>query len=286
MSELGEYFTLPFNQRALLAAILIGFVNGHFSGYVILRKSALFTGALSHSLLPGTAIGFMLFGASAMAAFAGSLLVSLITALGALAIAASSRIDKDAALPILCTTSFAAGLLILDKVKLNIELDGFLFGNILLLTDADLWYAYGIGLFVYIMLITLQRPLLVFLFEENIAKAQGIPVRALNYILMTLLVMILITSLQAVGVILALGLLVAPGAITYLFVDSPRALFWGGSIVGVALTTTGLLLSLLFEARTGAVIVLLAGVTFFLCFLVSPKYGLLREWRTKKATEH
>ena len=237
MSEVMEYLSLPFNQRAFLAAILIGAVNGYFSGYVILRKSALFTGALSHSLLPGMAIGFVLFGVSAVSAFTGSLLISLITGLGAIAIASSSRIDKDAALPILCTSAFAAGLLILDKVKLNIELDGFLFGNILLMSDTDLWYAYGIGLFVFVMLIALQRPLLIFLFEENIAQAQGIPVRTLNYILMTLLVMILITSLQAVGVILALGLLVAPGAITYLFVDPPRALFWGGSIVGVLLTT-------------------------------------------------
>ena len=97
MHELLEYLQLPFNQRALLAAILIGAVNGHFSGYVVLRKSALFTGALSHSLLPGTAIGFILFGVSAMSAFSGSLIVSLITGLGALAIASSSRIDKDAA---------------------------------------------------------------------------------------------------------------------------------------------------------------------------------------------
>jgi ABC-type Mn2+/Zn2+ transport system permease subunit len=286
MGEVMEYLSLPFNQRAFLAALLIGAVNGYFSGYVILRKSALFTGALSHSLLPGTAIGFILFGVSAMSAFSGSLIVSLITALGALAIASSSRIDKDAALPILCSSAFAAGLLILDKVKLNFELDGFLFGNILLMSDSDLWYTYGIGLLVFVLLISLQRPMLIFLFEQNIAQAQGIPVRALNYLLMTLLVMILITSLQAVGVILAMGLLVAPGAITYLFVDSPRGLFWGGSLVGMLLTTTGLFLSLLMEARSGAVIVLFSGIVFFLCFIFSPKYGLMREWRSRRHAHH
>lgn len=279
MSEVFEALQLPFNQRALLAAVLIGAVNGYFSCYVILRKSALFTGALSHSLLPGTAIGFLLFGVSAMSAFAGSIMVSLVTGLGALAIAASSRIDKDAALPILCTSSFAMGLLLLDNIDLNIELDGFLFGNILLMSNTDLFFSFGVDLVVFVVLVLFQRPLLVFLFQPEIAQVQGIRVNALSYLLMVLLVMVLITSLQAVGAILALGLLVAPGAITYLYVDSPRALLWGGALVGVLLTVGGLLLSLLFEARTGAVIVLFSGAVFFLSFLFSPKYGLLVQFR-------
>jgi len=272
----GDHFEYAFNQRALLAAILIGAVNGYFSGYVVLRKSALFTGALSHSLLPGTALGFILFGVSAMSAFTGALIVSIAIGLFALAISHGSRIDKDAALPILCTSSFALGLLAIDRIKLNIQLDNFLFGNILVLSDADLWFLYIVGLLVISTLVLFQRPLLLFIFEPNIAHAQGIPTRALSYGLMTLLVVVLMTSLQAVGAILALGLLVAPGAIMYLFVDSPRAMLWGGSLVGIALTTGGLLLSLAFDLRTGAVIVLLSGLVFLAGFLFSPRYGFLR----------
>ncbi|MFT7512973.1 MAG: ABC-type Mn2+/Zn2+ transport system permease subunit [Candidatus Omnitrophota bacterium] len=286
MNDLIDLLSYQFNQRALLAALLIGVVNGYFSGYVVLRKTALFTGALSHSLLPGTAVGFILFGVSALSAFSGALIVSLIVGLCAIAISRGSRVDKDAALPILCTTAFAIGLLILDHIKINIELEGFLFGNILFLSDSDLWYAYAVGVFVMVMLVTLQRPLLLFIFEPNVAQAQGVPVRLLTYSLITLLIMTLITSLQAVGVILALGLLVSPGATVYLFVDSPRALFWGGALLGAVLTTSGVLLSLLLDERTGAIIVLLSGGVFLLCFFFSPKYGLLRQWLRARHAQH
>ncbi len=286
MSEWVELLSYPFNQRALLAAVLIGAVNGYFSGYVVLRKTALFTGALSHSLLPGTAVGFILFGISAFSAFSGALMVSLLIGLCAIAISRGSRVDKDAALPILCTSAFAIGLLILDHIKVNIELEGFLFGNILFLSDSDLWYAYLVGFSVLVLLVVFQRPILLFIFEPNVAQAQGIPVRCLSYGLITLLIMTLITSLQAVGVILALGLLVAPGATVYLFVDSPRALLWGGALLGVVTTSSGLLLSLVLDERSGAVIVLLAGLVFLTCFFFSPKYGLLRQWLRARHAHH
>lgn len=227
MDELFQLLSYQFNQRALLAGVIIGFLNGYFSGYVVIRKTALFTGALSYSLLPGIAIGILLLGVSIFSTFIGALAAAMIVALGSLAISHNTRIDRDSALAILYTTSFSAGLLMLDKVPSNIEISNLLFGNILGLANSDLWVAYGVAIFVLNILILLQRPLLIMLFESDIAQSLGVPARLLNYLLITLLVLTLITSLQAVGAILSLGLLVAPGCIMYLFVDSPRKLLWG-----------------------------------------------------------
>ena len=276
MNQFWELLGYQFNQRALLAAVLIGFLNGYFSGYVVLRKSSLFTGALSHTLLPGIAIGILLFGLSVASTFVGALAAAMIIALASLGISRGTRIDRDSALAILYTASFSGGLLLLEKLPVNIEISHILFGNILGLADADLWMVFAVFGFVLTCLILFQRPLLLTVFEPNIAASLGIPVRFLNYLLVALLVLTMITSLQAVGAILSLGLLVAPAAIMYLFVDSPRLLFWGGGILGAVISVAAILLSNMYDIRTGATIVLLLGTVFLLCFIFSPRYGLIR----------
>ncbi len=114
------------------------------------------------------------------------------------------------------------------------------------------------------------------LFEPSVARSQGVHVVALNYLLVTFLVLAMISSLQAVGVILALGLLVAPAATVYLFSDSCPALFWGGGIVGATGSCLGLLISYWLNIPAGACIVLLLGLTFFAAYICSPRYGVFR----------
>ena len=130
-----------FNQRALLIALLIGFSNGYLSGFIVLRRSALMVGSLSHTLLPGIALAIFVFGVlNAFTAFFGALFAALLVGLGAVLVSRNSRLDGDSALAILYTTSFAAGLLLLDHMRESQELSHWLFGNILGLADSDLWF--------------------------------------------------------------------------------------------------------------------------------------------------
>lgn len=286
MSSLVEMFSYEFNQRAVLAALLIGFVNGYFSGYVILRKSALFTGALAHTLFPGIAVGIFLCGVTVASTFFGALAAAMIIALASLGIAQGTRIDRDSALAILYTASFAGGLILLRVLPVNIEIEDILFGNILFLADSDLWISLIVFVLVLSCLILLQRPLLLTLFEPNIALSIGIPVRRINQALVCLLVITMITSVQAVGTVLSLGLLVAPAGIMYLFVDSPKRLFWGGGIIGAVISASSVILSQRLDLPTGATILVILGIVFLLSYVCSPRYGLIRLMLLRRHSRH
>ena len=143
------------------------------------------------------------------------------------------------------------------------------------LANSDLWIIYLISLIVLPFLVILQRPLVLIMFEPSIAATQGIWVKSLSYLLMGFLVLSMIASLQAVGVILALGMLIAPAATVYLCSDSFSAMFWGGGLIGMIGSCAGLFVSYCLNLPSGACIVLTLGVIFFLAYLFSPKYGTL-----------
>lgn len=268
-----------FNQRALLAAALIGFINGCFSGFVVIRRSALFAGTLCHVLFPGVVVGAALFGLTAASAFGGSLIACLIVSLATVWISRLGRLDRGTALGILYPLSFAGAVLIVAHARTgggNLDLEHYLLGYILTLSDTDLWFILGIGVIVLPTLVLLQRPLQLFLFDPDVAQSLGVPVRGLNLLLVTFLVLVTITSFQAVGTILALGLLVTPGAILLLYVESPRLLFWVGGLLGAVLAVTGLLIAILANLHPGALIVIVFGLAFLIAFALSPRYGLWR----------
>ncbi len=195
--------------------------------------------SLSHSLLPGLAVGLMLFGLAPGGLFFGALCAALFVALGAQLLARSSRIKEDTALGILYTVAFSLGVVLLSFVKVRVSLMHYLFGNILGVSDQDLWTTYGISLVVIPLLVALQRPLLLTLFDPSVAASQGVRVNALNFVLMICLVLTMIASLQAIGVILLLGLLIAPAATVYLLCDSYPVMLWGGGLLGMVGSCAG-----------------------------------------------
>jgi len=171
-------------------------------------------------------------------------------------------------------------LLSLSPAQVNVT--HYLFGNILGLSDADLWITYLISFIVLPLLVVFQRPLLLMMFEPSVAASQGVLVRPLNYMLMALLVLSMISSLQAVGVVLALGMLIGPAATIYLCSDSFAAMFWGGGILGMIGSCLGLLVSYWLNLPSGACIVLVLGVIFLLAYLLSPKYGVLSKFLQRR----
>ncbi len=258
---------------------MIGFSNGFTSAFVVLRKSALKVGTLSHGLLPGIALAVLFFGLSQWSALAGALFAAMFIGLGSLFVARTSRIDQDTALGILYTAGFAAGYLVLTRLNIRQKLDEWLFGSIVGMADSDLWIAFGISVLAVLMLTAMQRPLLIFLFEPNVAASLGVPVRFLNYSTFGIVILVLISSLQAVGCILSVGLLVAPAATVYLFSNSARALFLGGGIIGMLGSVAAFFLSYPLGWHISSTIVLVLGVIFALAYISSPRYGLFSKRR-------
>ncbi len=276
-----ELLTNPFYQRALAAAAFIGFTNGFFSGIVILRRNALSVSALSHTMLPGIALGIFVTGAlSQWNAFLGALFAALLVGLGSVAVSRGNRVEQGTALAVLYTTAFAGGIALLPKLDTRQELEHWLFGDIIAVGNSDLWIAFGIGAVILFLTNLLMRPILLTLFEPNVAAAQGVHVRFIQYLVFALLVLALVSSLQAVGCVLSVGLLVTPAATVSLFTDKTSALFWGGGVLGCVGSVGAVLASGVLGISPGPAIVIVLGGLFVLAYLLSPKYGLLA-WKAR-----
>ena len=208
MDDFLQFLREPIAQRSLLACVMIGFANGFVSGLVILKKSALQIGTLSCALLPGIAVAVLLFGLTRWSLLTGAVVAALLVGLGSLFVSRTSRLNQDTALSILHTTAFAAGFIVLVRLGLQQKIDDWLFGSIMSLSDSDLWIAFAISSVSVLILLLFRRPILVCLFDPDIATTLGIPSRLISYGIFTLIILVLVSSLQAVGAFLTLGLLV------------------------------------------------------------------------------
>jgi ABC-type Mn2+/Zn2+ transport system permease subunit len=274
LPSLTDFLAEPIAKRALLACLMIGFANGFVSAFVVLRKSALKIGTLSHALLPGIALAVLMVGLTQWSALAGAVFAAMIVGLGSIFLSRTSRLDQDTSMGILYTTAFAGGYLILTQLNVRQKLDEWLFGSLVGMADSDLWIAFGISAIAVLSLTALQRPLLIYLFEPNIAASLGVPVRFLNYATFAITILVLISSLQAVGCILSVGLMVAPAATVYLFTNDARTLFWGGGIIGGLGSVAAFFISYPLGWSMSSTIILVLGSLFLLAYIFSPRYGL------------
>ncbi len=274
LPTLTDFLAEPIAKRALLACLMIGFANGFVSAFVVLRKSALKIGTLSHALLPGIALAVLMVGLTQWSALAGAVFAAMIVGLGSIFLSRTSRLDQDTSMGILYTTAFAGGYLILTQLNVRQKLDEWLFGSLVGMADSDLWIAFGISAIAVLALTALQRPLLIYLFEPNIAASLGVPVRFLNYATFAITILVLISSLQAVGCILSVGLMVAPAATVYLFTNDARTLFWGGGIIGGLGSVAAFFISYPLGWSMSSTIILVLGSLFLLAYIFSPRYGL------------
>ncbi|MGF1531010.1 MAG: metal ABC transporter permease [Puniceicoccaceae bacterium] len=273
MNELLAPLQHPFLQRALWTALVVGFANGFLSGYIVIRRSALVVGSMSHALLPGIALAVLIGGLSAATAFLGGLFSALLVGIGAFFLSRTSRLDDGTALAVLYTGAFAVGLLLIEVMPIKVQLEDWLFGNILAQSNADLITSYAASVLILVGLTIFHRPIIITLFEPNIAASQGIQVRRLGYLLTGLIILGLVTSIQAVGCILSVAMLVAPAAIIRQFANSPASLIWGGGVVGAIIAASGVILAYLLNLRIGATIAILLSAGVILAYLFSPRYG-------------
>lgn len=277
MNEFIQFLGEPIAQRSLWACAVIGFANGFVSALVVLKRSSLQIGTISCALLPGIALAILMFGLMQVSILIGAVLAGLMVGLGSLFVSRTSKVDQDTALSIIHTSAFAIGYIILVQLGLQQKVDDWLFGSIMSMGNTDLWIAYGISAIAVLSITALHRPLIIYLFDPKAAAAMGIPTRAFSYGIFALIILVLVSSLQAVGAFLTLGLLVAPAATMYLLTNRAALMFWGGGLIGGVGSVAAFFLSYPLGWHLGATIIVVLGVIFLLAYIFSPKYGLLRK---------
>lgn len=277
MSFFEAVMQYGFLQKALLTSTMVGIICGVVGCFIILRGMALMGDAISHAVLPGVAIAYML----GINFFVGAVISGVLTAMGIGFVSQNSRIKNDISIGIMFTAAFALGIILITFMKSSTDLYHILFGNVLAVRPSDMWTTLGIGIFVLISIYLFYKELLVTSFDPTMAEAYGLPVKLIHYFLMTLLTMVTVASLQTVGIVLVVAMLITPAATAYLLTDRLSVMIFLSAGIGVISSVVGLYFSFTYNLASGATIVLVSTVLFLLAFSFSPKQGII--WRSIKA---
>jgi manganese/iron transport system permease protein len=269
----------PFMQRALVVSVMIGAVCAVLSCYMVLKGWSLMGDAISHAVLPGIVIAFVLGLPLAVGAFVAGLCCALLTGY----LKENSRVKQDTIMGIVFSGMFGFGLVLFTKVETEQHLSHILFGNVLGVTPRDLIETGIIAGFTLLVVLAKRRDFLLYCFDPNHARSIGLPVRTLHYGLLILLSLTIVASLKAVGIILVIAMLVAPGAIAYLLTDSFDRMLAIAVAVATGSSAVGTIASFHLDGATGACIVLVQMAVFMLAFLFAPKRGLLAVRATRRA---
>ncbi len=279
MSELLQSLLTPFHYDYMLRAIwvsaLIGGVCGFLSSFVTLKGWSLMGDALSHAVVPGVALAYILGLPFAFGAFVAGLLAAATMAF----IKAKSRIREDATIGIVFTAYFALGLLLISLFPARVDLKVILLGNILGISDPDIWQVVMISAVTLVVLGLKWKDLMLFCFDPNQARTLGLPAGGLHVTLLALLAATAVAALQAVGACLVVAMLVTPGATAYLLTDRFGKMLWLSSVMGVATSLVGVYASYFFNGATGGCIVTLQTLVFLAAFLFAPKHGMFASQR-------
>ncbi|MEZ0239283.1 MAG: metal ABC transporter permease [Chloroflexota bacterium] len=254
-----EPLVYDFFVRALLASTIVGLVCAVVGSYMVLRGLAFMGDALSHSAFPGVVIAYLLkvpfYLGAAVAAVGTALAIGWVTRRG--------QLRGDTTIGVLFAGMFALGIFLFSRIPNYVgDLFGFLFGEILGIGESDLIALAVLAIIVLATVGILWKELLYSTFDPLGAAASGLPVVRLDYLFMALIALTIVVSLQAVGIILVVAMLVTPAAIGQLLASSFGRLVAIAIVVGIASPIVGLYLSYWLDAATGATIVLVESVLF------------------------
>ncbi len=254
-------FELEFMQRALLGGILVGLACAVVGCYVVLRGLAFVGDALAHAAFPGVVIAYMLKGNI----YLGAVIFTLATALGIGVVSRRARTSYDTTIGILFAGAFALGVLLMSTIQgYTVDLLSFLFGNILGVSAGDIWV---VGILVAAILLTVgvcYKELLLASFDPTVAAAMGYPVALLDHLLMALIALTIVIGIQAVGIVLVVALLVTPSATGYLLAEHFFSMMLWSILAAVLAVLLGLYLSFYVNVASGAAIVVVSTLLFFL----------------------
>lgn len=271
-----EWFTAPlayeFMVRAILISGFIGIVCAVLSCFMTLKGWALMGDAVSHSVTPGVVLAHVMGLPVALGAF----IFGVGSVLAIAFIKSQTRIKEDTVIGLVFTGFFALGLVLISKNPSNIDLKHILFGNVLGISPGDIGQTLVIGTFTLVMILLMRQDLLLFCFDPIHARSIGLNVQFLYYALLTLLSLVIVVALQAVGIILVVAMLITPGAIAYLLTDRFDHMIIYAVLAGVFANVMGTYISYYLDASTGGCIVVLQTLLFAITMVFAPKYGLLR----------
>jgi len=271
MNALLEPFRYGFMVDAMIAGAAVGAVCAVLSCYLVLKGWSLMGDAISHAVLPGIVIAYVIGLPLAVGAFLSGLFCAVATGF----IKANSRVKEDTVMGVVFTGLFAFGLVLFTKVKSDLHLDHILFGNILGLEPGDLRNMLVAGGVTLAIILGLRRDLLLFCFDPAQARAIGLRTKLLYYLLLSLLAMTIVVSLKAVGIILVVAMLVTPGCIAYLLADRFDRMLAVAVTSAVGSSLAGVYVSFFLNASTAACIVLAQALVFGVVLAFAPKHGLL-----------
>lgn len=260
-----------FMLKAIIVSSLVGVVCALLSCFLVLKRWSLMGDAVSHSVLPGVVLAYAL----GLPYSIGAFVFGLGGVLGIGFIKQRVRLKDDAAIGIVYTTLFALGLVLVSKIPSNIDLMHILFGYVLGISDTDAWQVGGIALFVTVVLLILRRSLLLYIFDPSHARAIRLNTSFYHYLLLVLLAFTVVASVQTVGIILVVAMLITPGAIAHLWTDRFDQMLGIAVLSSVIACIAGAYASYYFDVSTGGAMVLVLGILFLLTFFFAPRYGVL-----------
>jgi ABC-type Mn2+/Zn2+ transport system permease subunit len=259
MTELLSY---GFMQRALVAGVLVGLLCGVLGFFVVLKRMSFVGVGISHSAFGGIAIGVLL-GVEPLVAAA---VFATLVAWGIGWLSRSGRLHEDTSIGILFSSAMALGVALISlSHTYQVDLFGYLFGSILSVSPSDLWFLAGIAVLVLGLVVLLFKEFLFLAFDEEVARASGLPVNVLWFLLLTCLAL----SIRVVGIILVEALLVIPAAIGYQVARGYRMMVCVSVLSAVAAAIAGLFISYFFNVAAGATIVLTLTLLFFLAMVTA-----------------
>jgi zinc/manganese transport system permease protein len=277
--SLHDFFIAPFSygfmQRGLLSAVLLSLSGGLLGCILVLRRLALMGDALSHSLLPGIGIAWLVFGPSTTALFVGALIAGLLTALGSAFLSRLTRVKEDAAFGSLFIIFFAAGIALISKLPTQLSLTHFLFGSVLGVSTSDLRLAALVSTATVVTFIVFFRSILLETFDPIFYRATGGRGGLVHFCFLALTVLNLVAALQTMGIVLALGLFLLPAVSAYLWCDHFNRMLLLSVSFALVCSVAGILLSYHAGLASGASIVLCLAAVFFISALISPNYGIV-----------
>jgi zinc transport system permease protein len=263
VSTVIDALSLGFMQRALIAGVIISVLCGFFSVFVVLKRLSFIGVGISHSAFGGVALGYLV----GISPTASAVIFSAAVALLIGFINLRGRLHEDTAIGIFFALTMALGIFFIGVSKqYNVDLFGYLFGNILAVTRVDIVLVCVAAPLILLLLGSVFKELLFLSFDEEVAAVSGIPVGPVYYLFLFLMAITIILAIKVVGIILVSALLVLPAATARQLTANYRILAVLSVVLALISTVSGLFLSYYLDLASGATIVLFAGILFFLSF--------------------
>ncbi|ASV69274.1 metal ABC transporter permease [Cytobacillus kochii] len=282
MEQIGQMLLAANTQWVLIGTLLLGLASGILGSFALLRKQSLIGDAVAHAALPGICIGFMLTGErSLIILLIGATLTGLLAAYCIQYIASASILKEDTAICLILSTFFGVGIVLLTKVQQmpsgnKSGLDSFIFGQAAGMVSSDVKLMAGAAALLLMVTIIFFKEFKLITFDVEFAKCLGLPVSALNFLFMTLLVAVVVIGIQAVGVILMAALLITPAISARYWTNSLSKMVMISGIFGAISGVIGTLISSLDRGiPTGPFIVVTATIIFFISILFAPARGII-----------